>query len=103
MTTERHPARRSRRHMMGLAGSERPENARALRALLQRGEPEDGKPLGEGRMPWALERKGSPLIQGAAAAARVLLGREAPEHRGAAGAPGWTRRRRLAHDRPGRP
>jgi hypothetical protein len=76
----------ARRQVEGLVGSDRLEDARALLALVRRGEPEDGGPLGQGRMRWALERleqEGSPLMQGAAGAVLVLLGHEAPEAFGA--------------------
>jgi hypothetical protein len=76
----------AQRQVEGLAGSERLEDARALLALVRRGAPgrvdQAGEPLGEGRMRWALERlerDGSPLMQGAAGAVRVLLGHQAPE------------------------
>jgi len=69
----------ARRQVEGLVGSQCLEDARALLALVRRGEAEDGEPLGEGRMRWALERDGSPLMQGAVGAARVQVGREAPE------------------------
>jgi hypothetical protein len=41
----------------GLVGSDRLEDARALLALVRRGEAEDGEPLGESRMRWALPRQ----------------------------------------------
>lgn len=64
----------------GLAGADRPEDALALRELVDlalRGRADVGA-LGEGRLGWVLDRiarEGSPMMQGAAEAARVLLGR----------------------------
>jgi hypothetical protein len=73
--------------------------AEASDQACRRGEPENGEPLGKGRMRWPLkrlEREGSPRVQGVAGAVQVLLGHEAPEAFGerlgasvdAAGAPG---------------
>jgi hypothetical protein len=63
----------------GLMGSERVDDARALLALVQRLQRGDAGALvlGDTRLRWALERlerEGSPLMQGAGGAARVLLG-----------------------------
>lgn len=72
----------ARRQVEGLVGSDRLEDARALLALVQRGDPGGEGSLGDSRMRWALERlarDGSPLMQGAAGALRALLGHEAPE------------------------
>jgi Family of unknown function (DUF5682) len=63
----------------GLAGSDNLEDARALLALVQRvvrGDP-GTTALGDSRLRWALEhleRDGSPLMQGASGAVRVLIG-----------------------------
>jgi hypothetical protein len=72
------------RQVEGVAGSERLDDARALLAVVRRfsgadGEP-DGRRLGGERLRWSLRRiadRGSPLMQGAAGAVRVLLGHEA--------------------------
>ena len=62
----------------GLAGSDELEDALALLTLVQRVSRHDvGRELGDGRLRWALEqleRDGSPLMQGASGAVRVLLG-----------------------------
>ncbi len=64
----------------GLAGSDRARDVLALRELVDlslRGSADVGA-LGDGRIGWAVDelaRAGSPLVQGAAEAARVLLGR----------------------------
>jgi hypothetical protein len=63
----------------GLIGSERVEDAHALLALVQRLQRGDAGALapGDSRLRWALERmerEGSPLMQGAGGAVRVLLG-----------------------------
>lgn len=69
------------RAVEGLAGSERPEDVLALLEVIRlfgQLEEENGAP-GAGRLGWALDQLallGSPLIQGAAGAARVLTGRE---------------------------
>lgn len=70
------------RAIEGLAGSERIEDARALLDvvhLFERERDQPGAP-GDGRLGWAIDtlaRDGSPLIQGAAGAVRVMAGREA--------------------------
>jgi hypothetical protein len=71
----------------GLLGSEREEDARALLALVQRLQRGDASAriLGDSRLRWALERlerDGSPLMQGAGAALRVLLGHALPRELG---------------------
>ena len=63
----------------GLSGSERLDDAQALLALVQRLQRGDAGALvvGDSRLRWALERlerEGSPLMQGAGGAVRVLLG-----------------------------
>jgi len=63
----------------GLTGSARDEDARALLALVQRLQRGDAGALvlGDTRLRWALEhleRDGSPLMQGAGGALRVVLG-----------------------------
>jgi hypothetical protein len=68
----------------GLVGSQRTEDAQALLALVQRLQRGDAgaRVLGDSRLRWALERlerEGSPLMQGAGGAVRVLLGHLAPE------------------------
>jgi pentatricopeptide repeat protein len=65
----------------GLAGSDRPEDARGILELVRwfERQPEGPLALGDGRLGAAIDRlarEGSPRMQGAATAARVLLGRE---------------------------
>jgi hypothetical protein len=67
------------RQVEGLVGSQRVGDARALLALVQRLQRDDAGvlALGDSRLRWALERlerEGSPLMQGAGGAIRVLLG-----------------------------
>jgi len=67
------------RQVEGLTGSNRLEDAHALLALVQRvARDESGTAqLGDGRLRWVLERMeidGSPLMQGAGGAVRVVLG-----------------------------
>jgi hypothetical protein len=68
----------------GLAGSDRLEDAQALLALAQRlarGDP-SMTTLGDTRLRWGLEHlegSGSPLMQGASGAVRVLLGHLEPD------------------------
>ncbi|MBI3267793.1 MAG: VWA domain-containing protein [Planctomycetes bacterium] len=75
------------RALEGLAGSDRVEDARSLLELVRlvrRDEGTAGAP-GLGRLHWvldALASTGAPLLQGAAGAARVLLGREPAEEFG---------------------
>jgi Family of unknown function (DUF5682) len=68
------------RQIEGVAGSDRLDDARALLAIVRRFS--DGRQLGGERLRWSLRRMagdGSPLMQGAAGAVRVLLGHdEAP-------------------------
>lgn len=63
------------RAIEGLLGSDRAEDARALAAFVRRYDRvAAGEPLGGGRLAWALDRlaaDGTPLMQGAAGAARV--------------------------------
>ncbi|GAA2895669.1 DUF5682 family protein [Streptosporangium fragile] len=75
------------RALPGLAGSDRAEDAGALIALVTRvGESRLGLRLDDALT--ALARTGSPLMQGAASAARVLLDLDAPDTLGARAA-GW--------------
>ncbi|GAA4198593.1 DUF5682 family protein [Streptosporangium oxazolinicum] len=75
------------RSLPGLAGSDRPEDAAALIALVTRSaEHRLGLSLDDALD--TLARTGSPLIQGAALAARVLLDMDAPDTLGARAA-GW--------------
>ena len=74
------------RAVEGLSGSERIEDAMALLELVRlfqrQGEDEEGTELGVGRLGFAVDRlarEGSPIMQGAAGAVRVALGREAAE------------------------
>jgi hypothetical protein len=69
------------RQIEGVAGSSRLEDARALLAIVRRfGEDAAGaRRLGGRRLRWSLRRMadaGSPLMQGAAGAVRVLLGQD---------------------------
>ncbi|MGZ3454960.1 MAG: DUF5682 family protein [Polyangiales bacterium] len=72
------------RAVEGLTGSTRIEDAVALGevvdlAIRERAEGQSGIMLGEGRLGFSLDqlaREGSPLMQGAGGAARVLLGRD---------------------------
>ncbi len=69
------------RAIEGLSGSERIEDARALVEVVRLFERASDGPhaKGDGRLGWALDtlaRDGSPLIQGASGAVRVLVGRE---------------------------
>ncbi|MFC6017888.1 DUF5682 family protein [Plantactinospora solaniradicis] len=90
------------RGLPGLAGSDQPEEAAALVALAVRaGEHRLGLRLDD--VLAELARTGSPLVQGAALAARVLLDLDTPETLGVRGA-GWidagtdpAARRRLLH------
>ena len=64
------------RRLEAVRGSERQEDAAALAALVRR--VDDGTSVGGSRIGWALgiiAREGSPLMQGAAEAVRVLTGR----------------------------
>ncbi|HYW25844.1 MAG TPA: DUF5682 family protein [Terriglobales bacterium] len=66
------------RQVEGVAGSDRLDDARALLAIVRRFS--DGQRLGGERLRWSLRRMGdtgSPLMQGAAGAVRVLLGHDA--------------------------
>lgn len=75
------------RALPGLAGSDRPDDAAALIALSARaGDHRLGLRLDDALA--ALARTGSPLVQGAALAARVLLDLDGPEALGARAA-GW--------------
>jgi hypothetical protein len=68
------------RQVEGVAGSDRLDDARALLAIVRRFS--DGPRLGGARLRWSLRRMGddgSPLMQGAAGAVRVLLGHEQAE------------------------
>jgi hypothetical protein len=65
------------RQVEGVAGSDRLDDARALLAIVRRFS--DGQRLGGERLRWSLRRMGdggSPLMQGAAGAVRVLLGHD---------------------------
>jgi hypothetical protein len=65
----------------GLAGSDHIDDARALLSLVQRQSTAGSAVLGDRRLRWALEHlaeDGSPLMQGAAGALRVLVGHEEP-------------------------
>jgi hypothetical protein len=65
------------RQVEGVAGSDRLDDARALLAVVRRFS--DGQQLGGERLRWSLRRMadgGSPLMQGAAGAVRVLLGHD---------------------------
>jgi hypothetical protein len=65
------------RQIEGVAGSDRLDDARALLAIVRRFS--DGQRLGDERLRWSLRRmadEGSPLMQGAAGAVRVLLGQD---------------------------
>jgi hypothetical protein len=65
------------RQVEGVAGSDRLDDARALLAIVRRFN--DGQRLGGERLRWSLGRmgdSGSPLMQGAAGAVRVLLGHD---------------------------
>ncbi|WP_386162695.1 vWA domain-containing protein [Streptosporangium vulgare] len=75
------------RSLPGLAGSDRPEDAAALIALVTRSA-EQRLGLGLDDALDTLARTGSPLIQGTALAARVLLDLDAPDTLGARAA-GW--------------
>jgi hypothetical protein len=94
----------ARRQVEGLVGSERLEDARALLAAVRRGEPEDGEPLGQGRMRWALERlerEGSTLMQGARPGrCGCCSARRRRRRSGSGPGSGWTRRLRLSPSRP---
>jgi len=64
------------RQVEGVAGSDRLDDARALLAIVRRF---GDSPLGGERLRWSLRRMagaGSPLMQGAAGAVRVLLGHD---------------------------
>jgi len=66
----------------GLQGSDRIEDAQALLALVRHTQSDEPGAIGDTRIKWALARlatDGSPLMQGAAGALRVLLGHE-PAH-----------------------
>ncbi|MDH2390184.1 DUF5682 family protein [Streptomyces sp. HNM0663] len=76
------------RVLPGLAGSDRPEDAAALTSLAARAA-EERLGLGLDEALAALARTASPLMQGAALAARVLLGLESPAALGLRAA-GWT-------------
>ncbi|MER5649281.1 DUF5682 family protein [Streptosporangium sp. NPDC002524] len=75
------------RSLPGLAGSDRPEDAAALIALVTRSA-EHRLGLGLDDALDTLARTGSPLVQGTALAARVLLDLDAPDTLGARAA-GW--------------
>jgi hypothetical protein len=72
------------RQVEGLAGSERLDDARALLAIVRRfgDQGAAAERLGGERLRWSLRRMardGSPLMQGAAGAVRVLLGHDGPD------------------------
>ncbi|HSS01842.1 MAG TPA: DUF5682 family protein, partial [Kofleriaceae bacterium] len=73
--------------VLGLAGSESIDDARALAELVRVLDRPEHAELGDGRLRWSigeLVRTGTPVISGAAAVVHVLIGAEPPEALGIA-------------------
>src|SRR5262249_57638819 len=67
--------------VLGLAGSESLDDARALAELVRVLDRPEHQGLGDGRLRWSigeLVRTGTPVIAGAAAVVQVLIGSRAP-------------------------
>ncbi len=68
--------------VLGLAGSESLDDARALAELVRLLDRPEHQGLGDGRLRWSIDQlvaTGTPLIAGAAEVARVLIGSQTPE------------------------
>ncbi len=73
--------------VLGLAGSDAEDDARALGELVQILDRPEQAELGDGRLRWSIDelvRTGSPLIEGAAGVVQVMIGRATVEQLAAA-------------------